>query len=227
MSGWIVAAGVIIVAYVIGTAPAAQRVSRRTGHDPTAEGSRNPGATNVYRLSGRVAGASVLAIDLGKGAAAAGLGMALGGRELALAAGAAAVLGHVVPVTRRLRGGKGVATAGGMALVLWPVPSVVLVLIFVIAAVVVRIAAVGSLVIAAALPVGVAITGAPGVEVGVAAGVAMLVVARHHENIRRLVTGREQATLDTDTDTDADTAADTDRAAGTPPSPDPTRRPLE
>lgn len=227
MSGWIVAAGVIIVAYGIGTVPAAQWVSRRTGDDPTAEGSRNPGATNVYRLSGRVPGASVLAIDLGKGAVAAGLALALGGRELALAAGAAAVLGHIVPVTRRLRGGKGVATAGGMALVLWPVPSVVLVLIFVVAAVVVRIAAVGSLVIAAGLPVAVAVAGAPGVEVGVAAGVAMLVVARHHENIRRLLAGQEQATLRADTDTHADAHTDTDRAAGTPPPPDPTRRPLE
>lgn len=200
-TGWIIGTAVVVGAYLVGTFPAALLVSRRSGHDPTREGSGNPGASNVYRIAGRTAGAVVLAVDLGKGVAAAALGWVVGGRDLALATGAAAVLGHVAPATRRFRGGKGVATAGGMALVLWPVVSLALVVVFVVLAVTVRIASVGSLVMAVGLPVGVAVSGRPAVEVAVAAGVAILVIARHHENIRRLVGGAEQATVHRDPDT--------------------------
>lgn len=201
-NGWIIAVAATLVAYLLGTLPTAKVVSARQGHDPTVEGSRNPGATNVYRLAGRRAGLVVLVADVGKGIAATLGGAALGGRELALATGAAAVLGHVAPITRRLRGGKGVATAGGMALVMWPVPSLVLIGVFVAAVGVVRIAAVGSLAMAAGLPIAVAVAGAPWAELGVAAAVAILVIARHHENIRRLVRGEEQAAVDPHPDPD-------------------------
>ncbi len=197
-SGSVVSAAAVVGAYLVGTLPVALLVSRRSGHDPTREGSGNPGASNVYRIAGRAAGAIVLAADLGKGIAAAGAGWAIGGRDLALATGAAAVLGHVAPVTRRFRGGKGVATAGGVALVLWPLVSLVLVAVFVVLALTVRVASVGSLAMATGLPIGVAAAGRPGIEVAVAAGVAILVVARHHENIRRLVGGEERATTPRD-----------------------------
>jgi acyl phosphate:glycerol-3-phosphate acyltransferase len=193
-SGYIVAATAIVAAYLLGTVPGAQLIARRSGHDPTRDGSGNPGATNVYRLAGRRAGVLVLLIDLGKGIAATLGGGLVGGRSLALAAGAAAVLGHVAPVTRRFRGGKGVATAGGMALVLWPVASLALIAVFAALFLVVRIASVGSLAMAVGLPAAVAIAGRPAIEVLVAAVVAALVVARHHENIRRLLGGSEPAT---------------------------------
>src|SRR5207249_3926010 len=109
-----------VPAYFLGTFPAAQVVSQRAGRDPTREGSRNPGASNVYRLAGRRAGLAVFAGDLAKGLVAAGVGLAVGGRPLGMLCGAAAVLGHVFPVTRGFRGGRGVATAGGLALVLFP-----------------------------------------------------------------------------------------------------------
>jgi acyl phosphate:glycerol-3-phosphate acyltransferase len=193
-SGWILVVSVIAAAYLLGTFPSATLVGRRSGHDPTREGSHNPGASNVYRLAGRRAGALVLAVDLGKGVGATVLGLAAGGRSLALAAGASAVLGHVAPATRGFRGGKGVATAGGMAIVLWPLVSAVLLVVFVTMALTVRIASVGSLVIAVALPVGVALGGPSWGEVAVAAGVAGLVIARHHENIGRLIRGEEGRT---------------------------------
>src|SRR5689334_17894800 len=99
------------LAYLAGMFPTARLVGGRTGHDPTHEGSGNPGASNVYRLAGRRAGAMVFLGDFAKGALAAGVGLAVGGRALGLACGAAAVAGHIAPVTRRFRGGKGVATA--------------------------------------------------------------------------------------------------------------------
>src|SRR4051794_404859 len=108
----------VALAYFAGTFPTAALATRRTGHDPAQEGSGNPGASNVYRLAGRRAGAIVFGGDLLKGALAALAGLAAGGRALGLACGIAAVIGHIFPVTRRFRGGKGVATAAGMAVVL-------------------------------------------------------------------------------------------------------------
>lgn len=184
-------AALVVVAYLVGTFPTALLVARRRGHDPTAEGSGNPGATNVYRVAGRRAGVIVLVGDLLKGALPAAAGLALGGRTWAVAAGAAAVLGHVVPATRGFRGGKGVATAGGMALVVWPVVSLVLVVLFAAVSRLSGAASLGSLAIAVGLPTGVALSGRPGWEVAAAAALAVVVVARHHENIRRLLSGRE------------------------------------
>ena len=193
-SGWVLSIGAMVGAYLLGTIPSAALVAGRRGLDPTRDGSGNPGASNVYRLAGRKAGAMVLVVDLGKGVAATLLGWAVGGRTLALATGAAAVVGHVAPIGRRFRGGKGVATAGGMALVLWPVVSVVLATVFLVVAATLRIASVGSLAMAVGLPAGVALARGDAVEIAVAAGVAAVVIARHHENIGRLVRGEERRT---------------------------------
>jgi acyl phosphate:glycerol-3-phosphate acyltransferase len=186
-------ADVVVVAagYLLGTFPSAVLVGGATGHDPTTEGSGNPGATNVYRTSGRLAGATVLAVDLAKGAGAAALGLAVGDHTLAVAAGAAAVLGHVVPVTRGFRGGKGVATGAGVAAVCYPLLSLVLGVIFVLAVGLTRRVSVGSLLLALLLPVGVAVGGHPGTEVLITAAMSVVVIARHHENIRRLIRGEE------------------------------------
>lgn len=182
----------VVGAYLLGTVPTAQVVAARRGIDPTADGSGNPGASNVYRLAGRRAGIAVLLIDMAKGAVPALVGLLLGGRALGVACAAAAVLGHIAPATRGWRGGKGVATASGAAIVLWPLPSVVLAVVFVVAARVIGIASVGSLLIAAGLPVLVALFGGPGWEVAAAAGISILVVARHRDNIRRLGSGDER-----------------------------------
>ncbi len=183
---------VVVAGYLLGTFPTAALVGRVTGIDPTAEGSGNPGATNVFRTSGRGAGIAVLAVDLAKGALAAAIGLAVGGQLLGVASGAAAVLGHVAPVGRGFRGGKGVATGAGMAIVLYPGLSIVLGLAFALMVVLTHRSSVGSLVLALLLPIGVAATGHSGTEVLITAGVSLLVIARHHENIRRLIR-REEA----------------------------------
>jgi len=186
---------VVAAAYLVGTFPTAALIGRVTGHDPTAEGSGNPGATNVLRTSGRWAGAAVLAVDVAKGALAAGLGLLVGDHTLGVIAGAAAVLGHVAPVSRRFRGGKGVATAAGASAVVFPVLSLILGLVFVVTVAVTRRVSVGSLVLALLLPVGVALGGWSGIEVLVTAGVSLVVIARHHENIRRLIRREEAPVL--------------------------------
>ena len=186
---------VVVAAYLLGTFPTAALIGRMTGHDPTAEGSGNPGATNVLRTSGRGAGVAVLAIDVAKGALAVGLGLLVGDHTLGVIAGAAAVLGHVAPVGRRFRGGKGVATAAGAGAVAFPALSLVLGVVFVVTVAVTRRVSVGSLVLALLLPVGVALGGGSGLEVLVTAGVSLVVIARHHENIRRLIRREEAPVL--------------------------------
>jgi glycerol-3-phosphate acyltransferase PlsY len=183
------AALAVVAGYLLGTFPTAALVGRARGVDPTTQGSGNPGATNVYRTAGRRAGAAVLAIDLAKGALAAGIGLAVGDHVLGVVCGAAAVAGHVLPVGRP--GGKGVATGSGMAAVCYPGLSLVLGVVFVLVVVVTRRASVGSLVLALLLPVGVALGGHDVIEVLVTAGVSVVVIARHHENIRRLLRHEE------------------------------------
>ena len=182
---------VVVIAYVLGTLPSAQVVAGRSGVDPTSAGSGNPGATNVYRTAGRRAGLVVFAFDVGKGVAAVALGMAVAGRPLALACWVAATLGHVLPVTRRLRGGKGVATGGGGSIVLFPVLAVGVIALFAFVARVTGKASMGSIAIALALPVAVAAAGNTTREVLVAAAISALVLVRHVANIRRLLAGEE------------------------------------
>ena len=193
MGSVLAAIPLLAASYLLGTAPTASLVGRRTGHDVTTEGSGNPGASNTFRVAGARAGATVLALDLAKGAVAALAGLAVGGRGLAYACGIAAVLGHAFPATRRFRGGRGVATGAGLALVLWPVEGVVLALAWAAVARLWGKAALASLVVAVGLPVAVAVMGRPGWEVVAAAGLAALVVLRHAGNIARLVRGEERS----------------------------------
>ena len=182
---------VILVSHLVGTFPTAQLVGRRLGFDPTTAGSGNPGASNTTRLGGTRAGAIVLAGDAAKGALAAGLGYAVDGRTLAWFAGAAAVAGHMWPVTRRLRGGKGVATVAGVVAVCAPLGLVVLAAVFAAIVLVWGKAALGSLAVAVLLPVVAAASGHEAVEIAVAAALAVAIVVRHAGNIRRLLAGTE------------------------------------
>jgi acyl phosphate:glycerol-3-phosphate acyltransferase len=187
----VVAAACVVGAYLLGTFPTAWLATRRRGVDPTATGSGNPGATNVYRTAGRRAGVLTLVGDLVKGAAAAGLGWAVGGHGLGVACGVAAVVGHVAPLTRLSRGGKGVATVAGMALVLFPLAAVASAVAFAVVTGLSRTVSLGSIAAVAVLPAAAGALGAPGWEVAALAGCAVVVIARHRANIGRLWRGEE------------------------------------
>ena len=180
------------VAWLLGTFPSAHLVARARGRDVDAEGSGNPGASNVARLLGWKYGALVLLADFAKGALATGVGLAIDGRPGAYVLGAAAVLGHTFPLYRK--GGKGVATAGGMLTVLFPLISLGLFLVWVIISRVVNKASLASLLITVLFPVCVAISGYDLWEVAVTGGLAILVIVRHAANIRRLL-GRAEIDL--------------------------------
>ena len=147
----------------------------------------------MYRVAGRWPAAWVLLSDVGKGVIAAGLGLMFGDQLVGVACGAAAVVGHIVPLGRYREGGKGVATFGGMLLALTPVVGVILIGVWALSLALTKRAGAASLAATAAAPAAVAIQGWPAVEVLVVAGVAVVVIARHHENIRRMWRRQEPA----------------------------------
>ncbi len=182
----------VVVAYLLGTFPTAVLATRHRGVDPTRAGSGNPGATNVLRTAGKRAGVATLVGDVAKGAVAAGGGWLIGGHGLGVACGVAAVVGHVLPVTRGFRGGKGVATGAGMAVVLYPVAMAVAGVGFVVVVAVTRMVSLASIVAVAVLPLVAAALGIPGREVAAVALAAALIVARHRDNIGRIRRGEER-----------------------------------
>lgn len=190
---------VVIAAYIVGTFPSAVLVARANGVDITTAGSGNPGASNVARVLGWRRGIWVFVLDAAKGALPAAASLLIGagsnpsidGRALAYASAAAAVLGHVAPVTRRFRGGKGVATGGGAFAVLSPVVFLVLIITWIVVSRLTHTAAVASVIVVTALPVGVWTMGRRLWEVPATVGICALVLARHTGNIRRLAAGAE------------------------------------
>jgi len=186
---------VILGSYVVGTFPTAILVGRRKGVDPTKEGSGNPGATNMYRTAGKAAGAIVLLGDALKGLIPAVVGWGVDNKVLACACWSAAVVGHIFPITRRFRGGKGMATAGGGVIPLfWPV-AIIGITVFAAVVKLTKRGSLGSLAACVAVPALVAAFGYPGAQVGFAAGVFGLCALRHWSNIKRLVSGNEAAVV--------------------------------
>jgi glycerol-3-phosphate acyltransferase PlsY len=180
-------------AYLLGTFPSASLIARANGIDISTFGSGNPGASNVTRALGWRKGAWVYVLDALKGAIAVGLGLGLDGRPLAYWCGAVAVIGHMFPVFRRFRGGKGVATASGVLLVLHPVVGPFACVLWWIVSRVTGKAVVGSIAVLALVPIGLALLGRPAWEYLAIAGLSALILAKHWKNFVRLVRREEPA----------------------------------
>ena len=162
------------------------------GDDIRAQGSGNVGATNVFRVYGRRLGAAVVLLDVGKGFAAALLGLWAGGALVGVLAGAAAMLGHARPVFLRFeKGGKMVATAGGAAFALAPLAALCCVGVWILSFLLTRYASVASIVTALALVLFVWLFRAPWPVVAFAVAGATAIVFLHRHNLRRLFAGTE------------------------------------
>jgi glycerol-3-phosphate acyltransferase PlsY len=181
----------VAVAYALGCIPSAELVGRRRGFDPRGQGSGNPGATNALRLGGRGAGASVLAADLLKGFLPTALAGWVTAPSVAAAVGAAAVLGHLAPVTRGGRGGKGVATTAGVALALAPWAAAIAAVAFVLVAAATRLVSAASVLAAVVLPAAAALRSEEPASVAGLGVLALVVVARHRGNLVRIRRGTE------------------------------------
>jgi glycerol-3-phosphate acyltransferase PlsY len=181
----------IPLAYLLGTFPSASIVASASGRDVTREGSGNPGASNTFRLLGWKAGLIVLFLDAGKGALAAGVGLAIDGHRGAYILGVAAVLGHVFPITRKFKGGRGVATGAGVLVVVFPMVIAILAVVWIAIARGLHKASIASVVCAVLFPIIVFARGGGKLDVSVTAALAVIVIARHFTNLRRLVRGEE------------------------------------
>lgn len=185
------AIALIPVAYLLGTFPSAVMVARAKGVDITKVGSGNPGTSNVARMLGTKWGIVVFVLDALKGAIPAATGLLLDSRKGSYLLIAAAVLGHMFPVTRRFKGGKGAATFGGAMLVMFPLLSLGLLVAWIVIRKLTGTASIATLAILAGLIVGVVLLGTPGWEIGAVCAIGAIVLMRHIDNIKRLLGHRE------------------------------------
>jgi glycerol-3-phosphate acyltransferase PlsY len=192
----------IAVAYLAGSLSFAVVVSRLMGlADPRTYGSGNPGATNVLRSGNKAAAAVTLLLDALKGWLPVFLvktwGDAWGLAEGTVAlVGLAAFIGHLWPVFFGFKGGKGVATAAGVALAFEPLLGLAVIVTWVLIAVFFRYSSLAAIVSAVFAPMyylfgrGVA-WDAPGPQVLALAVMCVLLLWRHADNINRLIAGKE------------------------------------
>ncbi len=181
---------VLGLSYLIGSIPFGLLLTRASGRgDIRAIGSGNIGATNVLRTGSKGLAAATLLLDAAKGALAVWLAQLLWpGFELHAAAGV--LIGHLYPLWLRFRGGKGVATLLGILIPLLPIAALAYALVWIGLLLVVRISSVAGIAAAASAPVTAAVIGDEG-RFPLLLGLALLVIWKHRDNIRRLMAGRE------------------------------------
>jgi glycerol-3-phosphate acyltransferase PlsY len=190
-------------AYLLGSIPTGFLLVRLFRHeDIRSVGSGNIGATNVLRAGGKGLGAATFVIDMLKGCAAVYLGALVGAllaptaaqRNMQALGALCAVLGHMYPVWLGFRGGKGVATGFGVFLVAAPMAALAAIAVFALVLLLTRYVSLASVVGAACFPVFawfLVHDSRPWFFVAVQFAVALLVIAKHRQNIRRLVAGQE------------------------------------
>jgi acyl phosphate:glycerol-3-phosphate acyltransferase len=183
----------LLSAFALGSIPTGVLVARAKGVDLRKVGSGNIGATNVGRALGKPWAIFVLIADASKGA----VPVLILGRLSAdpwtpALGGLAAVLGQVFSIFLRGRGGKGVATSLGAGMALAPLPSLACLGVFVLVYAVLRIVSVGSLAAVICFPLLLLLfhLGTPP-RLAFASAVALLVLVRHKDNLKRLVRGEE------------------------------------
>jgi glycerol-3-phosphate acyltransferase PlsY len=194
---------IVVVAYLLGSVPSGYVLMRLFRHeDIRNSGSGNIGATNVLRFGGKGLAAATFLMDMLKGCLAVWLGGLIGGL---LAPGAApdnmralaalfAVLGHIFPVWLGFKGGKGVATGFGVFLVAAPLAALAAISVFIVMLALSRYVSLASILGAGSFPFFAWWLGhgdRPAFFIAVQIAVALLLIVKHHPNIRRLLSGTE------------------------------------
>ena len=193
---------ILAVAYLIGSIPSGYLIVRATeGEDVREKGSGGTGATNVSRSAGKGAGILTLILDVIKGVFVVFLARILSDGLFPYAdwtialAGVLAILGHIFPVWLRFRGGKGVATALGVFLMLEPIVVVIALVVFAITFALTRYVSLASLVAISSITIAIlALTLFDPFELPNAIAALLsagLVIFAHRANIQRLIAGSE------------------------------------
>jgi glycerol-3-phosphate acyltransferase PlsY len=196
---------VIVLSYLLGSVSGSLLLGRFKGVDIRTQGSGNAGGTNAFRTQGALFALGVIAIDVGKGALAAGTLPGLAGEllhpvaseqplNLALACGFAAVLGHVYPLYHRFHGGKGAGTFVGVLLVTEPILVLPVVAVWLVVLITTGYVGLSTMLAALALFPSVILLAKAGVVntwlVFAAVAVAFILFT-HRSNIQRLNDGSE------------------------------------
>jgi glycerol-3-phosphate acyltransferase PlsY len=192
---------VVVISYLLGATPSGYLVGMACGIDVRSAGSGNIGATNVVRVLGRNAGAVVLAADALKGFVAARWIPVLAlhlfpspgtAREhLALAAGVAAILGHIYTFWLYFKGGKGIATSGGVVLAWAPAACLTALALWGLVLALSKYVSLASIAAAIILPFAVWFWNGSTTMTLAMTGLSLLAIYKHKANIRRLLKGEE------------------------------------
>jgi len=185
---------IMIAIYLIAAIPTGVLLARLMGgEDVRQKGSGNIGATNVYRVAGKLAGVLTLVGDTLKGflpLLAFKTWLEPTPTQLGIAS-AVAILGHCYPVYLKFKGGKGVATALGIFLVLSPKAVFFALIVFILTVAITRYISLGSVLAALSAPLVILLLNHPQPIFLATLFIAALVIWRHNSNIRRLLDGTE------------------------------------
>lgn len=163
------------------------------GVDIRKHGSKNIGAANVLRTVGILPGILTLVGDFIKGGASVFLARFLGAGDLIIIlAGLAAIVGHSWPIFLKFKGGKGVATATGVILVMMPWAFLVLFVVYAIICAVFRYTSLSAIISALVFPIVVFFLKMPSLYLWFALAASVIVIWRHQQNIQRLIAGTER-----------------------------------
>ena len=183
----------LIFAYLLGSIPTGVILAKAFGNiDPRTMGSKNIGATNVFRTAGKKLGIFTLLGDVLKGLIP--VVVAQGTLDSYFWIGAVALvafLGHLFPIFLKFKGGKGIATGLGAFLALSPPSTALSLLIFVAVVFKWRFISLGSLAATASFPILLALLSPHRVYIPFAVIIGILIFYRHRENIQRLIGGKE------------------------------------
>ena len=187
-----------IASYLVGAIPFGLLIGRMAGVDVRSAGSGNIGATNVSRLLGKKLGLITLLLDCMKGFLPIYLSSLLlqdsGDKSIyIMASGVMAVVGHMFPVYLGFRGGKGVATALGVFLFLSPPAIGISLVVFIAAVAGTGFVSAGSLLASGLFPLWLLLLGQPVNMIITAVIIGSLIWVKHHENIVRLIQGKEKS----------------------------------
>ena len=183
----------LIFAYLLGSVPTGVILTRAFSNvDPRTQGSKNIGATNIYRTAGKKLGIITLLGDILKGLIPVLIARSALDSHLWIGAVALAVfLGHLYPIYLKFKGGKGIATGLGAFLALAPLAAVLSFLVFAAVVYKSRYISLGSLIATASFPVLLGLLHSPVIYIPFAVTIGALIFYRHRENIQRLLAGKE------------------------------------
>ena len=183
----------VAAAYLIGSINFAIIFSRLKGTDITKKGSGNPGTMNVLRSVGKLWGVLTFICDCAKGVIFAVVGLYwVGSLDWLFILGVVTIIGHVLPIYSKFKGGKGVATSIGVFIVAYPIVGAIVLAVLIFMLLFIKYGFIGSITCITAITIYSCIVSRDNITAIVCSLLIWaIVVIRHYSNIKRLVRGEE------------------------------------